>query len=178
MPTIDNQGRPEPEPNGDEITTLLTFLDFQRATLKWKCEGVDREGLSMKVAASTMSLGGLLKHMAVVEDFWFSRALHAHERADPWRMIDWKSEPDWEWTSSHDDEPEYLWALWQESVERSRGLVSQALQDGDLDQDARLAFPEGPPSLRWILVHMIEEYARHNGHADLIREAIDGSTGE
>jgi uncharacterized damage-inducible protein DinB len=127
-----------------------------------------------------MTLGSLLKHMAYVEDAWFSRALHAQERQPPWDTVDWKSDPDWEWHSATGDSPEHLRALWQDAVARSRALVAEALTGGGLEQRARRStWPDGrAASLRWIVVHMIEEYARHNGHADLLRESVDGSTGE
>jgi hypothetical protein len=97
----------------------------------------------------------------------------------PWAAVDWKSDPDWEWHSAAQDLPEELFALWQSAVDSSRALVEEALSDGGLDQLARRTWPDGSaPSLRWILVHMIEEYARHNGHADLLRESVDGETGE
>jgi uncharacterized damage-inducible protein DinB len=124
-------------------------------------------------------LGGLLKHLAHVEDSWFSRWLHGQDRQPPWDMVDWKADPDWAWHSAAQDSPEELLGLWQDTVARSRVLVAQALAEGGLDQPARRTWPDGrAPSLRWILLHMIEEYARHNGHADLLRESVDGRTGE
>ena len=180
MTDVDDQGRPEPPAAGDEVTTLLGFLDFQRATLEWKCTGVDAAGLRATVAASSMTLGGLLKHMAYVEDVWFSHRLYGHERASPWDTVDWKADRDWDFDSAAQDSPEQLLARWRESVDRSRALVEEALVDGGLDQRAAMVDPYSgeAPSLRWIVVHMIEEYARHNGHADLLRESVDGRTGE
>jgi uncharacterized damage-inducible protein DinB len=179
MTDFDDQGRPEPPLTADETDTLLGFLDFQRATLVWKCSGLDAAGLKATVGASSMTLGGLLKHMALVEDVWFSRSLHGHDRQPPWDSVDWKAVPDWEWDSAAEDTPEQLLALWQDAVERSRSLLAEALANGGLDQRARRTWPDGrAPSLRWILCHMIEEYARHNGHADLLRESVDGQTGE
>jgi uncharacterized damage-inducible protein DinB len=126
-----------------------------------------------------MTLGGLLKHLAYVEDNWFSRSLHGRDKAAPWDVVDWKADPDWEWHSAAEDSPEQLQTLWQDAVARSRALVAEALANGGLEQPAQRTWPDGTaPSLRWILVHMIEEYARHNGHADLLREAVDGETGE
>jgi uncharacterized damage-inducible protein DinB len=180
MTDIDEHGRPEPPRAGDEAATLLGFLDYQRATLAWKCEGLDAAGFRATVGMSSITLGGLLKHMALVEDSWFARALHGHDRRPPWDTVDWKADPDWDWHSAADDTPEQLLALWQEAVSRSRDLVAEALVfGGSLDVLAKQTWPDGTaPSLRWIVVHMIEEYARHNGHADLIREAVDGATGE
>jgi uncharacterized damage-inducible protein DinB len=179
MPVIDDHGRPEPPIAADETATLLGFLDYQRATLDWKCRGLDAAGLKVKVAASSMTLGGMLKHLAYVEDYWFSQRLHGHDRRTPFDTVDWKADPDWEWHSAAQDTPEQLVALWQDSVARSRTLVAEALADGGLDRLAERPWPNGEkPSLRWIVVHMIEEYGRHNGHADLLRESVDGQTGE
>jgi uncharacterized damage-inducible protein DinB len=179
MTDIDDQGRPEPPLAAGETDTLLGFLDYQRATLAWKCDGMDAAGLGATVGPSTMTLGGLLKHLALVEDHWFSQRLHGRDRQPPWDTVDWKAEPDWDWDSAAEDTPAQLLALWQEAVGRSRSLVTEALADGGLDRPARRAWNDGrAPSLRWILCHMIEEYARHNGHADLLRESVDGLTGE
>ena len=179
MTDVDDQGRPEPPQTADEIATVLGFLDYQRATLGWKCAGLDRIGLAATVGLSSITLGGLLKHMAYVEDDWFSRWLQGRETQPPWDSVDWKVDPDWEWHSAADDSPEQLFSLWQGAVTRSRTVVAEALAQGGLGRLARRTWPDGTaPSLRWILLHMIEEYARHNGHADLIRESVDGSTGE
>ena len=179
MTTVDDHGRPEPPIAADETATLLGFLDFQRATLAWKCRGLDAQGLRATVGASSMTLGGILKHLAYVEWSWFSGSLFQNPRVPPFDTVDWKADPDWEWHSAADDTPEQLLALWQEAVDQSRALVAKALPNGGLDQLAQQQWPDGrSPSLRWIIVHMIEEYARHNGHADLIRESVDGETGE
>jgi uncharacterized damage-inducible protein DinB len=179
MIQMDEHGRPEPPIAADETATLLGFLDYQRATLAWKCTGVDAAGLRATVGASSMTLGGLLKHLAYVENSWFSRALHERAPQPPWDTVDWAADPDWDWHSAAEDSPEQLLALWQDAVARSRCLVADALADGGLDRLARHTWPDGTaPSLRWIVVHMIEEYARHNGHADLLRESVDGQTGE
>lgn len=179
MVAIDDFGRPEPEPAVGEVETLLGFLDYQRATLKWKCEGVDAAGLCVKIAASTITLGGLLKHMTFVENEWFARWLPDNERLEPWLSIDWSAQPDWEWLSAAHDSPLVLMNQWLAAVELSRSITNRALASGGLEQLAKRKWPNGDaPSLRWIIVHMIEEYARHNGHADLLREFVDGETGE
>jgi uncharacterized damage-inducible protein DinB len=176
---LDEHGRPEPPVAADETATLLGFLDYQRATLGWKCAGLDSASLGATVGASSMTLGGLLKHLALVEDSWFSRSLYGQDRRPPWDAVDWTADPDWEWHSAAEDSPEQLLRLWQDAVDRSRSLVAKALDDGGLERLAQRTWPDGTaPSLRWILVHMIEEYARHNGHADLLRESVDGQTGE
>jgi pimeloyl-ACP methyl ester carboxylesterase/uncharacterized damage-inducible protein DinB len=179
MTDVDEQGRPEPPLAADEAATLLGFLESQRATLAWKCAGLDAAGLRATVGPSSMTLGGLLKHLAYVEDDWCSRGLHGRDRQPPWDTVDWKADPDWDWHSAAEDTPEQLHALWQDAVARSRSRVAEALTDGSLEGLARRTWPGGQaPSLRWILVHLIEEYARHNGHADLLRESVDGLTGE
>jgi uncharacterized damage-inducible protein DinB len=176
---LDEHGRPEPPLAADEAATLVGFLEYQRATFEWKCAGVDAVGLRHTVAASSMTLGGMLKHLAVVEESWFSEWLRGEELAAPWSAVNWDAEPDWEWRTAAQDSPEALRALWRENVERARARLAEALAEGGLGQLSRRAWPDGrSPSLRWILVHMIEEYARHNGHADLIRETLDGETGE
>lgn len=178
-PFIDDQGRPEPPFDADEVASVFGFLDYQRATLDWKTRGLNEGGLSTTTAKSTMTLGGILKHMSWVEDHWFSYVLHARDRAEPWRSIDWKAFPDWEWTSALDDTADALRGMWKSACEASRTAVDEALTHGGLDQAALRALGGGDhPSLRWIVLHMIEEYARHNGHADLLREAVDGEVGE
>jgi uncharacterized damage-inducible protein DinB len=179
MAQIDQHGRPVPPLAADETATLLGFLDYQRATLAWKCSGLDAAGLRAKVGASSITLGGMLKHLANVEDYWCSRRLHGRDPQPPWDTADWDADPDWDWHPAAEDTPEQLRTLWLDAVVRSRSLVAEALADGGLDRLARRPRPDGTvPSLRWILTHLIEEYARHNGHADLIRESVDGSTGE
>jgi uncharacterized damage-inducible protein DinB len=180
MPDLDEHGRPEPPAAADEVATLQGFLDYQRATLAWKCSGLDAVGLRATTAASAMTLGGILKHMALVEFGWFSRNLHGREYAPPRDSVDWTADPDWEWRTAAGDSPEQLLGLWQRAVEQSRAEVAEALESGDgLGQLAKRTWPDGfSPSLRWILCHLIEEYARHNGHADLLRESVDGATGE
>jgi uncharacterized damage-inducible protein DinB len=180
MADLDEYGRPEPPVAAGEVGTLLGFLDWQRATLAWKCSGLDAAGLRAVTASSAMTLGGILKHMAMVEDFWFSRSLHGRGYALPWDAVDWKADPEWEWRTAAQDSPAGLLALWERAVDRSRADVALVLDGGGgLGQLAKRAWPDGRcPSLRWILCHMIEEYARHNGHADLLRESIDGAIGE
>lgn len=180
MSDVDEQGRREPPLAADETATLLGFLEFQRATLAWKCAGLDADGLRVAVAPSSMTLGGMLKHLAYVEDLWCSRRLHGRDPAPPWDSVDWDADVDWDWHSAAGDTPEELRALWEDAVERSRSLVAAALADGGLERPAAWVddWYGVAPSLRWILVHLIREYARHAGHADLLRESVDGLTGE
>jgi hypothetical protein len=176
---LDARRRPEPPDAGDETATLLGFLERQRATFAWKCAGLDAAGLRATVGASAMTLGGMLKHLARFEDDMSAEWLHGHAQRPPWNAVDWDADPDWDWRTAADDTPEQLYALWQDAVARSRSLVTEALADGGPERrgrgitDARGALP----SLRYILINMIEEYSRHNGHADLIRESVDGLVG-
>ena len=171
----DEHGRVHPPATADEVTTLRGFLDYQRQTLAWKCRDVPAEGLRATTAATSMTLGGLLKHMALVEDSWFTRTLLGQPMPDgPWTGVDWDDDPDWEWRTAAQDDPAELRALWEAACARSDVALDAALATDDgLHQVAARGDDRGP-SLRWILVHMIEEYARHNGHADLLREAWDG----
>jgi hypothetical protein len=179
MTHSDEQGRPEPPVAGDETATLLGSLERERAILAWKCGGLDAPGMSATVGASSMTLGGLLKHLALGEDEYFSRRLLGRELGPPWDTVDWDADPDWEWHSAADDTPGQLLTLWQDAVARSRSAVTEALAGGGLGQLAWYTTARGEsPSLRRILIDMIEEYARHVGHADLIRESVDGLTGE
>jgi uncharacterized damage-inducible protein DinB len=169
----------EPPVAGNETDTLLGSLERQRATFAWKCGGLDATGLRATVGASSMTLGGLLKHLALVEDHYFSEKLFGRAASPPFDAVDWDADRDWEWHSAAHDEPLQLMALWQDAVDRSRAAVAEALADGGLDRLAAVGWPDGrAPSLRRILVDLIEEYARHVGHADLIRESVDGLTGE
>jgi hypothetical protein len=176
---LDDQGRPEPPTAGDEVATLCGFLEFQRATFAWKTDGLDADGLQVTVGVSPMTLGGMLAHLSLVEDHWFTERLQGREIPAPWTDVDWDADPDTDWQLGFRLGPDDLRALWMASVERSRTVVAQALDHGGLDGPAVCSDNDGRhPSLRWILVHMIEEYARHNGHADLLRESVDGETGE
>ncbi|HJB08942.1 MAG TPA: DinB family protein [Candidatus Brachybacterium merdavium] len=179
MADIDEHGRPEPPLDGDGWETLTGFLDFQRATFAWRSIGLSAAQLARPSPPSAVTLGGLLKHLAYVEDNWFDRWLHDQPRREPWASVDWAATPDWEWKSAGDDDPEALEDLWEQAVARARVAAQTAYATGGLAQPTRRRWPDGrAPSLRWVLTHMIEEYARHNGHADLIREAIDGQVGE
>ncbi len=179
MTVMDEQGRPEPPVAAGEEATLLGFVDFLRATLAWKCDGLDAAGLATTVGPSTMTLGGMLKHLAYVEDYWFGVRLLGREPAPPWDAVDWDADEDWDWHSAAEDSPAELRTLWADAVARSRTITAEVSARGGLDHLAARPWRDGrTPGLRWILVHMVEEYARHVGHADLLREQVDGSTGE
>ena len=172
----DEQGRPDPPMSGSEAATLLGFLDYQRATLAWKCRGLSEDQLRVTVASSVISLGGLLVHLARVEDHWFGEVVAEQPPLEPWASTMWAAE----WTTAADDTGEQLRTLWSDRVVAAREVVAARLAEGEhaLSATHPAWDGQGRPSLRWVLTHMIEEYARHNGHADLIRECIDGVTGD
>jgi hypothetical protein len=165
----------QPPHTGSEPELALGFLDYQRDVLRAKTDGLDASQLDTTLAPSTMTLGGMLKHMAFVEDWWFSVMFRDNEPQPPFDSVDWDADWDWDWHSAVDDSPEQLRALWESMVDRSRELVAGA----GMEAVAVRTTKRGDAiSLRWLVLHMIEEYARHLGHADLIRESIDGSTGD
>ncbi len=159
---------------GDERTTLVEYLRTQRLTLEMKCEGLDAEQLARRsVEPSTMSLLGLVRHLAEVERSWFRRRMAGSP--DTPRIYSSRPREDGDWNGAVAD-PDVVadaWARWREECAFTDRFVTEA---PDLDLVGMTE--EGPISLREVLVHMIEEYARHNGHADLLRERIDGRTGE
>lgn len=166
--------RPDPPQVADELATATGFLDWLRATVQWRTDGLDEQGLRAALHPTTMTLAGLLKHLAFVEDYWFGYVLAGHEPAEPWRTAPWDDDDDWEWHSAAQDSSEELRSLWNTSVNASRRLCQ-----GRSPDDLAVRQLDGQPvSLRWILLHLIQEYARHLGHADLLREAVDGQTGE
>jgi hypothetical protein len=176
MADIDITGPPAA---GSEAETLLGGLERQRSYIAWKCGGLDAAGMRATLGASTMTLGGLLKHLALVEDEYFTHRLLGREIGPPWDAVDWDEDPDWEWRTAADDSPEQLMSLWQDAVKRSRAAVDEAMSAGGLDQSGAIGWPDGrSPNLRRILIDLVEEYARHVGHADLIRESVDGLVGE
>lgn len=176
MTESDERTRAEPPLAGNEVDTLLGSLERQRATFAWKVGGLDAAGLRARPFPSAITLGGLLKHMARVEDNIFSVRLFGNEARPPWNSVGWE----WDWELAAEDSPEELYGLWRDTVARSRSLAAEALAEGGLDRPAEgIARMYGVhATLRRLLIDFIEEYARHVGHADLIREAIDGLVGE
>ncbi len=169
--------RREPPIQGPEHSQLRAWLDFHRQTLRARCAGLSQAQLAQTLGTSTLSLGGLMKHLALVEDNWFSVVLMGHDDAAPWKGVDWDDDPDWEFRTAADDSPQELFDLFDEAVAASDRILDEVGNDPDRPS-VKESRREGTAfDLRWILVHMIEEYARHNGHADLIRESVDGQTG-
>jgi len=169
----------EPPLAGTEVGHLLGALDRLRATFRWKADALDAAALNATIAASALTIGGLLKHLAAVEDFTMTRKLRGEDLGEPWTSFGYDGSNDWEFSSAAQDSPEGLYALYDGAVERTRSRIMDALANGGLDQPAHAASDEGEhASLRRLLFDLVEEYGRHTGHADLIREAIDGRVGE
>ncbi|MFI2431355.1 DinB family protein [Streptomyces sp. NPDC018693] len=173
--TTTPDGRPIPPPYADERAMLEAWLDFHRATLVLKCSGLSDDQVRLAAAApSSMTLLGLVQHLAEVERNWFQRVFVGQDV--PPVFGEWEGDG---FALRPDRGLDEVMAAWRAEVERGREIAAGA----SLDDSGRLSEKEaghaGVPgvSLRWIMVHMIEEYARHNGHADLIREGIDGVTG-
>jgi uncharacterized damage-inducible protein DinB len=160
--------------HGDEVDTALITLERNRRTFAWKCAGVDTAGMTLRLGPSSVTLGGLLKHLAWVEELYFQHRLAGRAPMEPFDSLDLETDwEDWAWRTAADDTPQALHALWTEAVHRSRDSLAKALSNGGLDH----ATHDGM-SLRRLLADLIEEYARHTGHADLLREAVDGTIGE
>ncbi|PZS15938.1 MAG: mini-circle protein [Pseudonocardiales bacterium] len=160
----------------DEVAALLGALHRNRRTFAWKTGGLDADAMRRTLGPSTVTLGGLVKHLALIEDHYFTHQLLGRDYPPAWAPI--AEEDDWDWTSAADDSPEHLRSLWLGAVARSEAAVGAALADGGLDRLLAVSDWTEPANLRRVLVDLIEEYARHTGHADLIRESIDGLVGE
>ncbi len=158
---------------------MLFSVERSRATFAWKVGGLGADDLHRRSVPTTeMTLGGLLKHLALCEDRFTAEFLRGEPYPEPWQSVHgsvWA----WGWTSSADDGADDLYALWSAAVTRARAAWRQAIGGGGLDQPSKLMFDDGSqPTLRRALVDLSDEYARHVGHADLLREAIDGLVGE
>ncbi|MDP9225083.1 MAG: DinB family protein [Actinomycetota bacterium] len=166
--------RIEPSTTAAERDMLEEWLDYHRATLEMKCEGLSPEQLRLRtVSPSSLTLLGLVRHMAEVERYWF-RNIFRGEDAPPLYFTD--EDPDGDFNDLESAEPESVFTTWRAECAYARDVSKGASLDDVGRQKSKRTGEEF--SLRWILVHMIEEYARHNGHADLIREATDGATGD
>ena len=169
----------EPPFAGTETEHLVGALNRLRTTFRWKADDLDAAGLQTRIGASSLTLGGLLKHLAAVEDYQFTAKLRGEPLGEPWESLGWDGSNDWEFSSAVADTPDELYALYDGAVERSRARLDAALADGGLDQPAHVTTPDGQhANLRRLVCDLIEEYGRHTGHADLLREAVDGRVGE
>jgi hypothetical protein len=175
-----NDARPwEPPVAGTETQHLVASLDRLRTTFRWKAGGLDSAGLLTRIGASSLTIGGLLKHLALVEDYYFATKIAGQGIGEPWESTYRDDVEDWPFVSAVEHSPAELYALYDGAVERSRTRLAAALDAGGLDQLVDISDDEGNhASLRRVLFDLVEEYGRHTGHADLIREAVDGVTGE
>ncbi len=168
----------EPPMAGTEAEQLLGALDRLRWTFRYKTDGLDAAGLSTTVGASSLTLGGLLKHLALVEDVQVTEKLDGGAYGERWDRYGAGESEDWHVTTG-DATPEELYDLYDRTVERVRAKVATLLAAGGLDQRAAAHHPDGRhASLRRLICDLVEEYGRHTGHADLLREAVDGRVGE
>jgi hypothetical protein len=169
----------EPPVAGTEVEHIIGALDRLRATFRWKVDDLDGAALQHRLGRSSLTLGGLLKHLAAQEDYAFSTKLSGKPLGAPWDDNGWDGDNDWEFSSAADNTPEELYALWDGAVHRSHATLEAALVNGGLDQPIHASWPDGRrASLRRMLFDLIEEYGRHTGQADLLREAVDGRVGE
>jgi len=169
----------EPPLAGTELEHLVGALDRLRMTFRWKADDLDSAGLRTRMGESALTLGGLLKHLAAVEDYYFTAKLAGQPIGAPWDSMGSDGSNDWEFASAADDTPAELYALWDGAVERSRTRLDATLASDGLGQLIHVSSPDGRhASLRRLLCDLIEEYGRHTGHADLLREAVDGLVGE
>jgi uncharacterized damage-inducible protein DinB len=153
---------------GDERTMLVAFLDAQRETVIWKIAGLSKESACQTLPSSTMHLLGLVKHLAYVERSWFQHGVAGRDVTFPWT----KEDPDADWRAEPEDTVEGVIEFYKSEIAISNGIIAER------DFDETFKGRNREISLRWVVLHMIEETARHAGHADILREAIDGITGE
>ncbi|GGT42132.1 DinB family protein [Streptomyces purpureus] len=170
--------RSEPSTTAGERDMLEGWLEYHRMTLAQKCSGLDEKSLRETSAPpSDLSLMGLVRHMAEVERGWFRRTMAGESREDAGWIYSTPADHDGDLHPGESDTWEEAFATWQEEISRGREIAARF---DSLDDLALGRHPRRPMdfNLRWIYTHMIEEYARHNGHADLLRERIDGAKGD
>ncbi|GHG56321.1 mini-circle protein [Flavimobilis marinus] len=168
----------EPPIAGTDVEHVVGTLERLRATFRWKAGDLDVDQLRARpVPPSELSLGGLLKHLAVCEDDVFSWRM-CGERPVTWTLAPEDDVERWQFTVDPDETAEQVYAIWADAVGRSRVTLARLLDEGDLDQPGHLDYGGERPCLRRHLHDLIEEYGRHTGHADLLREVIDGRVGE
>jgi hypothetical protein len=169
----------EPPFAGTETEHVLGSLDRLRATFRWKADGLDDVQMATRMPSSTLTVGGLLKHLAAQEDYASSVKVAGHEMPEVWQDNGWDGDDDWEFTTGAEDPPDQLYALYDAAVERARTVLCAAIEDRGLGGDSGVTLEDGSrASIRRILFDLLEEYGRHTGHLDMLREAVDGRTGE
>jgi uncharacterized damage-inducible protein DinB len=166
-----------PDLLADERTSLIEFLDFHRETFLGKTAGLTHAQLNHALEPSTLTLAGLIKHLAHVEDNWTQVRFLDGELPSPWDTAPFDVDPEWDFHSASNNTPDELVEFYHAACERSRAAV-ELIESMDTRSKTLLQPENTTFTLRWMLLHLIEETARHNGHADLLREAIDGLTGE
>lgn len=168
--------RVDPVRDADEHQSLTQYLDYQRETMLLKADGLTQEQMGRRHPPSNLSIGGLLNHLALVEDNWVQVRYLGRPEEEPWVSVDWDADPDWEFRTASELSPDLLRQRYREACARSRDAADAATS---LDQPSAAPMRDGKHfSLRWMLLHLIEETARHAGHADMLREAVDGTVGE
>jgi hypothetical protein len=169
----------EPPLSGSEVEHLLGALDRLRWTFRWKADGLSSDGLTARLGPSTLTLGGLLKHLAAQEDYAATHKLTGSPMPSVWDDNGWDGDNDWEFSSAAGDPPESLYALYDGAVARSRTAWTAFLDQEGIDRQVHVAEVVGQPvNARRVLCDLVEEYGRHTGQADLLREAVDGRVGE
>ncbi|TDD54164.1 DUF664 domain-containing protein [Kribbella antibiotica] len=161
---------------GGEVEMLQFAVDRVRRQFAWKTGGLSAEQLRREYPPSTMTLAGLVKHMAFVEAGFTARAA-GQPVGPPWDVRGWVENDNWGWESARIDDPQELYALWYRSAERSRATWAELAADGGLDVEIDEGDPDWVTSRRRILIDLLEEYLKHTGHADVLREAVDGLRG-
>lgn len=170
----------EPPIDASEAEHLVGALGRMRATLRWKADGLDATGLRQRIASSNLSLGGLLLHLAMAEDYHLRTKLRGEELVEPWRSLGHDGSDEWEFTTETLSAAE-VYAAFDEAVVRNTARIEAALAEGGGGPELVAHIDDGNgnhPRLRRLLIDLLEEYARHTGHADLLREAVDGRVGE
>jgi uncharacterized damage-inducible protein DinB len=159
-----------------ERESLGQYLDYQRETILLKTDGLTKEQLAQKIPSSALTLAGILYHLALVEESWLAEEFLGGQPREDFAGIDWEADPNYEFRTALDKEPDWLRRRYREACDRSRQVFAGA---ASLDEVSVRPLRNGKPfTLRWVILHLIEETARHAGHADLLREAIDGAVGE
>jgi uncharacterized protein DUF664 len=169
----------EPPLSGTEAEHLFGALDRLRWTFRWKADGLSPAELNERLGPSSLTLGGLLKHLAVQEDYASTHKLTGAPMPPEWDANGWDDDADWEFGSAASDSPETLYATYDGAVARSRAAMTAYVADGGLDRQVYMTQVAGRPvSVRRVVFDLVEEYGRHTGQADLLREAVDGRVGE
>ena len=169
--------RQDPDPtSASELDSLGQYLDYQRETILLKTEGLTKAQLGQKIPSSDLTLAGILYHLALNEQGWFEVQFLGREDREDFAGIDWEADPNYEFRTALEKEPDWLRRRYRKACDRARQVTAAADSLDDVSVSTRIG---GKPfTLRWVMLHMIEETARHAGHADLLREAIDGVVGE